>query len=109
MLLRRVIQNHSPGLQERIVSKPTWRPLPFLFLLYIIAYLDRTNVSFAALQMQAQLGISDRAYGLGAGMFFAGYFFFQLPSNLILTRVGARRWISVIMFVCGITSCSLIV
>jgi len=69
MLLRRVIQNHSPGLQERIVSKLTWRLLPFLFLLYVIAYLDRTNVSFAALQMRAQLGISDRAYGLGAGMF----------------------------------------
>jgi len=103
-----VIQNHTPGLQERIVSKLTWRLLPFLFLLYIIAYLDRTNVSFAALQMQAQLGISDRAYGLGAGMFFAGYFFFQLPSNLILTRVGARRWISAIMFVWGITSCSMI-
>ena len=103
-----MIQNHTPGLQERIVSKLTWRLLPFLFLLYIIAYLDRTNVSFAALQMQAQLGISDRAYGLGAGMFFAGYFFFQLPSNLILTRVGARRWISAIMFVWGITSCSMI-
>ena len=101
-------ENHTPGLQERIVSKLTWRLLPFLFLLYVIAYLDRTNVSFAALQMQAQLGISDRAYGLGAGMFFAGYFFYQLPSNLVLTRVGARRWIAAIMFLWGIVSCSMI-
>jgi ACS family tartrate transporter-like MFS transporter len=102
-----VTENPTPGL-EAIVSKLTWRLLPFLFLLYVIAYLDRTNVSFAALEMQTQLGISDRAYGLGAGMFFAGYFFFQLPSNLLLARIGARRWIAALMVLWGIVSCSMI-
>jgi ACS family tartrate transporter-like MFS transporter len=78
--------------------------VPFLFVLYIVAYLDRINVGFAALQMQSQLGISDAAYGLGAGMFFAGYFFFQVPSNLVLERVGARRWIAFLMVLWGILS-----
>src|SRR5215468_1223146 len=82
--------------------------LPFLFLLYIVAYLDRINVSFAALEMREQFGLSDRAYGRGAGMFFAGYFFFQLPSNLILDRVGVRRWISVLMVIWGLVSCAMI-
>ena len=98
----------TADLKARVISKLIWRLLPFLFVLYIIAYLDRTNVSFAALQMQAQLGISDRAYGLGAGMFFAGYFFFQLPSNLVLVRVGARRWMAAIMFVWGVVSCCMV-
>ena len=71
--------------------------MPFLFLLYIVAYLDRINVGFAALQMQKQLAFSDTVYGLAAGMFFAGYVLFQVPSNLGLERVGARRWIALIM------------
>jgi len=82
-----------------------WRLLPFLFLLYIVAYLDRINVGFAALQMQKQLHLSDAVYGLAAAIFFAGYFFFQLPSNLMLARVGARRWIAVIMVAWGVISC----
>ena len=65
----------------------TWRLLPFLFLCYILAYLDRVNVGFARLQMQADLGLSDTAYGIGAGMFFVGYFFFEVPSNLLMRRV----------------------
>ncbi len=85
-----------------------WRLLPFLFVLYIIAYLDRTNVSFAFLQMRNQLALNDRAYGLGAGVFFAGYFLFQLPSNLILARVGARRWIAGIMMLWGLVSAAMI-
>jgi len=80
--------------------------VPFLFALYVVAYLDRINVGFAALQMQSQLGFSDAVYGLGAGIFFAGYFFFQVPSNLILERVGARRWIALLMVVWGIVSAS---
>jgi ACS family tartrate transporter-like MFS transporter len=84
-----------------------WRLLPFLFLLYIVAFLDRINVGFAALQMQRQLELDDRVYGLAAGLFFAGYFFFQLPSNLVLARVGARRWIAVIMVAWGVVSCSM--
>lgn len=86
------------------VANLTRRLVPFLFLLYIVAYLDRINVGFAALQMQKQLGFSDAVYGLGAGIFFAGYFFFQIPSNLVLQRVGARRWISVLMIAWGLIS-----
>jgi len=85
-----------------------WRLLPFLFLLYIVAYLDRINVSFAVLQMRGQLGLSDRAYGRAAGMFFAGYFFFQLPSNLVLEKFGVRRWISGLMITWGVISCLMI-
>ena len=82
--------------------------MPFLFLLYIVAYLDRINVSFGVLQMRGELGLSDRVYGRAAGIFFAGYFFFQLPSNLILEKVGVRRWISALMILWGLISCSMI-
>ncbi len=85
-----------------------WRLMPFLFLLYIVAYLDRINVSFAVLQMGGQLGLSDRVYGRAAGMFFAGYFFFQLPSNLVLEKFGVRRWISGLMVTWGVISCLMI-
>jgi MFS transporter, ACS family, tartrate transporter len=93
------------SIEAMVITKLTTRLLPFLFLLYIVAYLDRINVGFAALQMQAQLGFSDRVYGLGAGLFFAGYFCLQVPSNLALARVGARRWIALIMLVWGVISC----
>ena len=85
-----------------------WRLMPFLFLLYIVAYLDRINVSFAVLQMRGQLGLSDRVYGRAAGIFFAGYFFFQLPSNFLLEKFGVRRWISGLMVLWGIISCLMI-
>jgi ACS family tartrate transporter-like MFS transporter len=91
-----------------VISRLTWRLVPFLFLLYIVAYLDRINVGFAALQMQEQLKFSDRVYGLGAGMFFGGYFLFQVPSNLALDRAGARRWIALLMIVWGVISSSMI-
>jgi MFS family permease len=91
-----------------VVSLLTRRLLPFLFLLYIVAYLDRMNVGFAALQMQEQLGFNDVVYGRAAGMFFLGYFVFQVPSNLILERLGARRWIVVLMVTWGIISSSLV-
>jgi ACS family tartrate transporter-like MFS transporter len=96
------------GLEAALVSKLTRRLVPFLFLLYIVAYLDRINVGFAALQMQGQLHLSDEVYGLGAGLFFAGYFVFQLPSNLLLERVGARRWLAALMVVWGAVSTSMI-
>lgn len=95
-------------LETRTISKLFWRLLPFLFVVYVVNYLDRVNVGFAALQMQSQLGFSDRVYGLGAGIFFAGYFIFQVPSNLVLARVGARRWIAAIMIVWGVISCCMI-
>jgi len=79
--------------------------MPFLFLLYIVAYLDRINVSFAVLQMREQMGLSERVIGRAAGMFFIGYFFFQLPSNFILEKVGVRHWISALMVAWGVISC----
>jgi MFS transporter, ACS family, tartrate transporter len=85
-----------------------WRLMPFLFLLYIVAYLDRVNVSFAVLQMREQFHLSDRVYGRAAGIFFAGYFFFQVPSNVALQKVGVRRWISGLMVTWGLVSCSMI-
>jgi MFS transporter, ACS family, tartrate transporter len=90
-------------LQKRIA----WRLLPFLFLLYVVAYLDRINVGFAALQMKDQLGFSDAVYGFGAGIFFVGYFLFQVPSNVVLERVGARRWLGTLMVFWGIISASM--
>jgi MFS family permease len=83
------------------------RLIPFLFLLYIFAYLDRINVGFAALQMNQALGFSDATYGLGAGIFFLGYTAFEIPSNVILARVGARLWIARIMITWGLVSASM--
>jgi ACS family tartrate transporter-like MFS transporter len=91
-----------------ILRKIRARLLPFLFLLYVVAYLDRINVGFAALQMKDQMGFSDMVYGLGAGIFFAGYFLFQVPSNLVLQRVGARRWIALLMVLWGIISAAML-
>lgn len=95
------------GLEDAVVRTLTWRLVPFLFLLYVVAYLDRINLGFAALQMQQQLGLTDAVYGLGAGIFFAGYFLFQIPSNLVLARVGARRWIAFLMIIWGTISASM--
>src|SRR5213079_778465 len=98
----------KPDLEAAVIGKLTRRLLPFLFLLYIVAYLDRINVGFAALQMQKQFGFSDAVYGLGAGVFFAGYFLFQVPSNLALARVGPRRWIAALMVVWGAISSAMV-
>jgi ACS family tartrate transporter-like MFS transporter len=95
-------------LMKELLTKLRWNLLPFLFLLYVVAYLDRINVGFAALQMKEQLGFSDAVYGLGASIFFLGYFTFQVPSNLMLQRVGARRWISSLMVIWGIVSSSML-
>jgi MFS transporter, ACS family, tartrate transporter len=91
-----------------LLTKLRCRLLPFLFLLYVVAYLDRVNVGFAALQMKSQLNFSDSVYGLGAGIFFLGYFLFQVPSNIVLERIGARRWIAVLMVLWGIISSSML-
>ena len=85
-------------------SKVTWRFVPFLMLCYVVAYLDRVNVGFAKLQMSTDLGFSETAYGLGAGIFFLGYFLFEVPSNVILHKVGARIWIARIMVTWGLIS-----
>jgi ACS family tartrate transporter-like MFS transporter len=89
------------GSGERVIHRLLWRLLPFLFLLYVVAYLDRINVGFAALQMKSQLKFSDAVYGAGAGIFFAGYFFFQIPSNMAMQKFGARRWIAFLMILWG--------
>src|SRR6187549_1254011 len=90
--------------EPQVLEKVTRRLIPFMFLLYIVAYLDRVNVSFASLQMNAALGFSAKVYALGAGIFFIGYFLFEVPSNLILHRVGARLWMARIMVTWGIIS-----
>jgi len=84
--------------------KVAWRILPLLFAGYFLAILDRVNVGFAKLQMASQLELSDAVYGFGAGVFFFGYFLFEVPSNLILAKVGARRWIARIMITWGLVS-----
>lgn len=86
------------------MGKVSHRLLPLICTLYVVAYLDRINVGFAALQMNADLGLSPAAFGLGSGIFFIGYFFFEIPSNLILARVGARRWIARILITWGIVA-----
>ena len=85
-------------------KKVGWRLIPFLLLCYVVAYLDRVNVGFAKLQMLQDLQFSDTVYGLGAGIFFIGYFLFEVPSNVILHRVGARVWIARIMVTWGLIS-----
>ena len=90
--------------EERVYARVTWRLLPFLGLCYLIAYLDRVNVGFAKLHMLADLSMSEAAYGFGAGIFFIGYFLFEVPSNLALHRVGARLWIARIMVTWGFIS-----
>ena len=84
--------------------KTAWRLMPFLMLCYLCAYLDRVNVGFAKLQMMNDLALSEAVYGLGAGMFFIGYFLCEVPSNIILHKVGARVWIARIMITWGIVS-----
>ncbi|MES2105082.1 MAG: MFS transporter [Pseudomonadota bacterium] len=93
--------------EEATYRKLTWRLVPFLFLCYIVAYLDRVNVGFAKLQMLGDLQFSETVYGLGAGIFFIGYFLFEVPSNIILHKVGARVWIARIMLTWGVLSAAM--
>lgn len=100
----------STAFEKSVYRKVTWRLIPFLFLCYTFAYIDRVNVGFAKLQMQQDLGISDAVYGAGAGIFFIGYFFFEVPCNIALQRIGAKRWLGPIMIVWGIVSaCTMLV
>jgi ACS family tartrate transporter-like MFS transporter len=92
------------AVEIRTIAKVTRRLVPFLIVCYFIAYLDRVNVSFAALAMNQDLGLSQTAFGLGAGIFFIAYFIFEVPSNLLLERFGARKWIARIMLSWGILS-----
>ena len=94
--------------ENAVVAKVTKRIIPYIFICYIVNYLDRFNVSFAALEMQGDLGFSPMVYGLGASMFFIGYVFFEIPSNLIMARVGPRIWIARIMITWGAVSTCMI-
>src|ERR1700693_4590147 len=91
-------------IEKRVIGKVMWRLIPFLIACYFVAYLDRVNVGFAKLHMNQALGLSEAAFGLGAGLFFVGYFLFEVPSNIFLERVGARLWIARIMITWGIVS-----
>jgi D-galactonate transporter len=97
-----ISESEKNTVEASAYSKVTWRLLPFLFACYVFAYLDRVNVGFAKLQMLNDLKFSETVYGLGAGIFFIGYFLFEVPSNLIMYRVGARVWIGRIMITWGI-------
>ena len=94
----------SPEFEDATFKKIAGRLIPFIFLCYVFSFLDRVNVGFAKLQMASDLQFSDQVYGFGAGIFFIGYFIFEVPSNVILERVGARIWIARIMITWGIIS-----
>ncbi|MCF4129906.1 MFS transporter [Methylobacterium sp. SyP6R] len=90
--------------EQALHRKMMWRILPFLFVCYVVSYLDRVNVGFAALTMNKDIGLTATAFGVGAGLFFFGYFIAEIPSNLIMMRVGARIWIARIMITWGLVS-----
>src|SRR5947209_12692144 len=92
------------SLESETILRVSWRLLPFLLAAYLINYIDRVNVGFAALQMNKAVGIDPKTYGLGAGIFFVGYFLLEVPSNLALQRFGARVWIARIMISWGLVS-----
>jgi MFS family permease len=95
---------------DEIDRKETLHLIPFLFLCYFVAYLDRVNVGFAKLQMLADLKFSETVYGLGAGIFFIGYFIFEVPNNILLEKIGPRVWIARIMVTWGmLSSCMMFV
>src|SRR5690606_38999646 len=99
--VERTMKNEAPGSPYRKIAA---RIIPLMMLLYLMAFLDRVNIGFAALTMNQDLGFTPSIYGWGAGIFFIGYFFFEIPSNLILEKVGARLWIARIMITWGLIS-----
>src|ERR1700730_5717705 len=94
-------------LEQRTIAKVSWRLLPLIVVIYFVAYMDRTNVSFASLSMNKDLGFTAYIYGWGAGIFFLGYFLFEVPSNVILEKTGARIWIARIMITWGLVSAAM--
>ncbi|GAC1709098.1 MAG: hypothetical protein NVS9B7_27330 [Flavisolibacter sp.] len=99
------IAGKGPGIgEDSLYNKVSKRILPFLFLCFVCNYLDRVNVSIAKLQMQTDLHFSETTFGLGMGIFFIGYFIFEVPSNIILHKVGAKKWIARIIISSGLVS-----
>src|SRR5207247_11181325 len=99
--MNREIDTRTDAVEARTIRKVRTRILPFLFLLYIICFLDRINIGFAALTMNKELAITSQQFGLVAGIFFLGYFIFEVPSNLLLHKLGGRLWIARILITCG--------
>ena len=100
-----ITDESSPSALERQTTrKVLWRIIPFVFALYVVSYIDRANIGYAALQMNQELGLSPSAFGFAAGVFFIGYFLFEVPSNLALARFGARIWIALILVTWGIVA-----
>src|SRR5262249_24114635 len=97
-------ESTTSALERATLRAVSRRLIPFLFLLYIVAFLDRVNVGFAALEMNRDLGLSPAVYGFGSGIFFIGYALFEVPSNLLLARMGGRRWIARIMIPWGLVA-----
>jgi MFS family permease len=97
-------QDVPPEFEKRTYNKVIWRLMPFLFMCYIFAYVDRVNVGFAGLDMKRDLGMNDAVFGIGSGIFFIGYLFFQIPCNIALQKIGAKRWLGPIMIVWGLVS-----
>jgi ACS family tartrate transporter-like MFS transporter len=96
--------SERPDRADAVLRRVRRRLIPFAFICYVVAYIDRVNVGFAARELQRDLGLTSAQYGLGAGLFFLGYCLFEIPSNLLLERVGARRWIARIMIGWGVVS-----
>src|SRR5215467_10665356 len=91
-------------IEQSTTRKVFWRIIPYCFVLYVISYLDRANIGYAALQMNKELALSSEAFGFAAGIFFIGYFLFEVPSNVALSKYGARVWISRILISWGIVA-----
>src|SRR5215218_6950140 len=108
MTVADVTTDDSPERHREVIGRVTRRLIPFAFICYVVAYIDRVNVGFAATVLQRDLGLTDSQYGHGAGLFFLGYCLFEVPSNLILERVGARRWIARILIGWGIASMAMV-
>ncbi len=98
----------SQDAERAVVRKVAWRLMPLIMVCYLFAFFDRINISFAKFQLQADLSLSDTAYGLGAGLFVVGYVIFEVPSNMMLYRVGARRWIARIMMSWGLATAAMV-
>jgi ACS family tartrate transporter-like MFS transporter len=95
---------HADAMERTVPRKVFWRIIPFCFALYIISYIDRANIGYAALQMNAELALTSQAFGFAAGVFFIGYFLFEVPSNMALLRFGPRKWIARILLSWGVVS-----
>ena len=101
-------REHSANDASAIIRKVAWRLMPLIMICYLFAFFDRINISFAKFQLQSDLGLSDTAYGLGASLFVIGYVLFEVPSNLFLYKVGARRWIARIMISWGLATAAMV-